>query len=212
MFAEHIQKYLRDFSSSIEKKSNANLHIKSSLDTRSEHHQVDLHLSDKFNTLNIKIIIPNDKAKAAKIYIRNDDDIDIDSKIGNSRNVPLEHDMNTLVQIISESSKQTESVLYIQNKLTEIFAQKQQKNDKYIAIKKIIKMDEALKKETLEAMIQRANIKGAGIKTWYKTPNHKVVLKYNEKENESYGSELEANTHLYYAYLLKNKKRSTRRF
>ena len=61
-------------------------------------------------------------------------------------------------------------------------------------------------------MIERANFKGAGIKGWYKTQNNKIVLRYEEKENEQYGSELEANTHLYYAYLLKNKNPSTKLF
>jgi len=39
-----------------------------------------------------------------------------------------------------------------------------------------------------------------------------VVLVYKDKDNENYGSEFETNVHLYYAYLLKNKKPSTRIF
>jgi len=213
MYVENIRKYLKDFSIFVEKKRSVNLEIKSIFKSRSDDYEVEIHLKDKFNTLYIKIFVPRDRKSPAKIQTKSDENKNLDINIGNSRNVSLEHDVDMVLQVITASTKEKEAVLYVQKKLTEIFDENANQNKTVYASKtKIKKVDESIKKETLERMIERANFKNAGIYKWYKTTNSKIVLKYKNKEDENYGSEFEANTHLYYAYLLKNKYPSTRLF
>jgi len=213
MYEEDIKKYLRDFSNYLNKHGHVHLHIKASIVAKTEDNEVSVHLSDKFEALDIVISIPADRKKPATISIKNHDDFNINTKIGNARNVSLEHDIDVVSQVVIASTKYKEAIEYIKKKFKEIFGNKDTTESKSkVYTKKASKIDLSLRKEELDNIISRANFKGANIIKWHKTPNNKIVLIYKYKEAESYGSELETNTHLYYAYMLKNKYPSKRLF
>ncbi|MEA1956726.1 MAG: hypothetical protein U9N02_09610 [Campylobacterota bacterium] len=212
MYTEDIKKYLKDFSTYLNKHNHVHIHIKSSIVSRTEDNEVNIHLNDKFETLDIKIFIPLNRKIPATIKIKGDN-YNIDTNIGNARNVSLKHDIDVVSQVIIASTKHKEAIEYVKEKLKEIFDHKDTSNNESgIYTKKVKRIDISLRKEELDNIITRANIKGANILKWLRTPNNKIVLIYKYKEDESYGSELETNTHLYYAYMLKNKYPSKRLF
>lgn len=212
MYAEDIQKYLKDYSNSLNKHNHVHIHIQSSIISKTDDNELNIHLDDKFEILDIKILIPINKKTPATIKIIGEN-YKILTKIGNSRNVPLKQDVDVVSQVIIASTKHKEAIVYIKKKFKEIFdtvATAQTNSNIYLDKTEKIKI--FLDKEGLSKIIIRANFKGANIIKWLKTPNNKVVLKYKFKKDESYGSETETNTHLYYAYMLKNKYPSTRLF
>ena len=214
MFAEDIHKYLKDLSISLNKQKSTYLHIDASIKSKRKDHEINIQLKDKNDALDLKIFIPIDRATPATLDLNSkNNNKKIHTNIGNSRNVPLEHDINFISQMITESSTRDNAVEYITDKLIEIF-------DKTKTVVKKIKQKDnnpnkktiLLNKEKLQEIIDKANLKGADIISWHKTPNNRIVLKYKNKETENYGSEVETNVHLFYAFLLKNKLPSTRIF
>ena len=213
MYTEDIHKYLKDLSNYLNKQKNIHLNINASIEVQMDSHVLLVRLNDKADSLQIQIAIPTDRTKPATIKIHDDENKNIHANIGNSRNVPLEHDINFISQVITEAAKQNNAVEYTEHKLIEVFTKAETPLEKLnTSNKKRNEIKISLNKDKIDDIISRANFKGANIISWHKTPNNKVVLRYKYKDNESYGSEFETNVHLYYAYLLKNKYPSTRVF
>ncbi len=213
MYAEDIQNYLKDLSNDLNKQKSAHVHINSSIRSRTNDHTLDVQVTDKIETLDIKVVIPLDRATPATIKLTNQDEHkNIDAKIGNSRNVSLEHDINFISQIIVEAITKEDAVEYLTNKLIEVFNKTEAPKKQFKDTNKKTKEGILLGAEQLPEIISKANFKGANIVSWKETPNNKITLIYKNKESENYGSKAETNTHLYYAYLLKNKYPSKRIF
>jgi len=214
MYTEDIHKYLKDLSTSLNRQKNTHLHINALIKSKTSDHSITIQLSDNNDTLDVKILIPIDRSTPATLNLTTQENKkNINVNIGNSRNVPLEHDINFISQIITESADQNNAVEYITNKLIEIFDKTKVPIKKIkLSDKSLNKLTISLDKDKLKDTINRANLKGANIVSWHKTPNNKIVLIYKNKENENYGSEVETNVHLFYAFLLKNKSPSTRIF
>ncbi|MBN2783121.1 MAG: hypothetical protein JXQ66_07775, partial [Campylobacterales bacterium] len=192
---------------------NIDVKVEASILSKSGDNKVYIILDDGLETLKILLYIPFERNVSAKITITysEDEDDEIVSKFGNARDVSLDHDLNIVSQIISAGMKEVSSILYINNKLKDVFGKK--KRDK--RVQKIDQEDRkkfTINTNELSEIIQRANDKGAGIIKWTTTPNKKIILKYTDKKDEYYGSEAETSVHLYYAYMLKNQEPSKRIF
>ncbi len=211
MSIHNINKYLKDFTVYINRQKGVNLHIESKVKSKAGDHEVFVALNDDFETLHLKLFVPFDRRMSAKIVVSSSEDDDVNIKIGNSRNVELEYDIDLISKIITAGVKEEEPIAYIKNRFSEVFTKEKVSQNENKILKRV-KKDFTLKIEALDEMIKKANVKGAGIINWLKTPNNRIILRYLNKENEYYGSEVETSVHLYYAYMLKNKDRSTKVF
>jgi hypothetical protein len=211
MNSENISKYLKKYVSNINKQKAINLDINAGTVSKSGDHELHINLNDGFEAYKIHMFIPFDNREPAIIRTESSESTKkIDTNMGNSRNVRLEHDMETVSNIIIEGAKKESAIRYIEGKLLEIFNKEKFEEDEQVNSKTSKRV--TIKLAPLEELVQLANIKGAGILAWYKTPNSKIVLKFKHKDSENYGSEEETGVHLYNAYMLKNKHRSSRIF
>lgn len=213
MQIDNIDKYLKEFTSHINKQRNVDVKIEASIFSKSGDNRIYITLDDDLETLKIILFIPFERSVSANITIEysEDENGDIVSKFGNSRDVSLAHDLNSVSQIITAGMKEVAPILYIRDKLEAIFGKKKKEKKE----KKVVKEDKknfTINLNELNEIVQRANNKGAGIVEWATTQNNKIILKYIDKKDEYYSSEAETSVHLYYAYMLKNQERSNRIF